>query len=75
VDESAITGESAPGSRERRRPQRRDRRHPRFEATAFWCASPPKPDILFWIAMIEMMKAPAARKRPNEIALNIAWWP
>ena len=46
VDESAITGESAPGRpRKRRRPQRRHRRHEGCSATASSSASPPRPAI------------------------------
>ena len=72
VDESAITGESAPGDpRVRRRPQRGHRRHARALATGSWSRSRRSPGKSFLDRMIALVEGAERRKTPNEIALNI----
>ena len=72
VDESAITGESAPVIRESgRRPQLRHRRHARALRLDRRARSPPNPGETFLDRMIAMVEGAKRQKTPNEIALDI----
>ena len=71
VDESAITGESAPGHpRERRRPQRGHRRHARALRLARRRITA-NPGETFLDRMIALVEGAKRQKTPNEIALDI----
>ena len=73
VDESAITGESAPVIREsRRRPQRRHRRHPRAVATASSCSITSKPGETF---VDRMIRARRGRSPPEDAERDRAQHP
>ena len=70
MDESAITGESAPVIREAGRPDRRHRRHPRAvrrDRRLITAA----PGETFLDRMIALVEGASRRKTPNEIALSI----
>ena len=74
VDESAITGESAPVIRESRR--RLARRSPAARAccpTGSSCASRANPGESFLDRMIAMVEGAKRQKTPNEIALTSCW--
>jgi K+-transporting ATPase ATPase B chain len=72
VDESAITGESAPGHpRVGRRPQCASPAARRCCRTGSSCAITSKPGETFIDRMIALVEGAARQKTPNEIALNI----
>ena len=72
VDESAITGESAPVIREvGRRPQRRHRRHARCCPIGSSSAITADPGETFLDRMIALVEGAQRQKTPNEIALSI----
>ena len=71
VDESAITGESAPSSG---RPEATGRRSLAARAcsrTGSWSGSRAKPGDTFLDRMIALVEGASRQKTPNEIALNI----
>ncbi len=71
VDESAITGESAPVIRESGGgPQCRDRRHTR-PSDSLIVRITSNPGETFLDRMIAMVEGAKRQKTPNEIALNI----
>ncbi len=72
VDESAITGESAPVIRESGGDRSRGhRRHDACCPTGSSCGSPPSPGETFLDRMIALVEGAERQKTPNEIALNI----
>ena len=71
VDESAITGESAPVIRETGGDRSAVTGGTRVSPTGSSCASPPNPGETFLDRMIALVEGAERQKTPNEIALNI----
>ncbi len=71
VDESAITGESAPVIRESGGDRSAVTAAPACCPTGSWCASPRSPARRFVDRMIALVEGASRQRTPNEIALNI----
>jgi potassium-transporting ATPase ATP-binding subunit len=73
VDESAITGESAPVIREAGGDRSAVTGGTRVLSDVMWCSITANPGETFLDRMIALVEGAERQKTPNEIALNICW--